>query len=163
MGLILPADIERERLVDDARRQDYLAKALTKELKRLDPYLEIVYIGERVSQVKPEDGAPGVVPGRWHVVRHNPETVDSYFPIMGLNGEFREPTFKLIEDMKEADLWRKGALQDLRDRQIKAADRRAYEKRHILEGKKDEAALAYRAAKRVPGEGGMTKRQWAKK
>jgi hypothetical protein len=64
---------------------------------------------------------------------------------------------KVVEDMKKADLWREGALErlfDERERQVKANQAKADLKRSQIQ---DEMALAYRAAKRVPGDDKLMK------
>lgn len=153
---------ERERLIAEWSRADLNAKRLTRELKKLDPHLELGFCDPEAAKNRPEDLAPGVVPGRWHVIRKNPKGLDSYFPIMGPNKEYVEPTDKIIEDMKAADLWRRGALQELNDRLRRNAEKQKRQEQTENEQRRDEIAEIYRAVRRMPGDGGM-ERNHAKK
>lgn len=153
-GLILPLNAMRDEAVQHGPPLAPFVFQINRELRELDPYLELVWIGPRASLK-----IPGIVPGRWHVRRSPPGLLDSYWPVMGPNKEYAEPTMKLIEDMKSADLWRKGALQELRNRQIKAAEKKTKALALDREQAKDQMAEDFRAAGRVFGEGGMKKRK----
>ena len=144
----------RDEVVEQGPPRAPFVPAINRELRELDPYLELVWVGARATS-----DIPGVVPGRWHVRRTPPGLLDTYWPIMGPDKEYAEPTMKLIEDMKAADLWRKGALDELRNRQIKAAKKKARKAELAREQNKDQAAEDIRAARRVFGEGGMKKRK----
>lgn len=159
MGLWLPEkqiDAEREELVERTLGEHVAeGRALERELRKLDPYLRVVYIGERAPDL------PGLFPGRWHVQRKNPDTIDSYFPIAGPNGEYLEPSFRVIDEMKRADLWKDGAMEKLSKRRAEDVERRRKAKELASEQRKDQAAESFRAAKRVAGEN-LHKRNWAK-
>ena len=66
-------------------------------LKQKDPYLEMVFF-------PPTAKAPGVVPGRFHIMRHNPGAPPSLFPLLAENGGFRMPASGDVERMDELDL-----------------------------------------------------------
>lgn len=151
-------DAEREALVTRTLG-DHLAegRALERELRSLDPYLRVVFITENAPM-----GVPGVVPGRWHVQRKNPGAPDSYLPILGPDGEYSEPSYKLIEDMKRNDLWKEGAMEKLMQRRDKEVRERQKREELHREQLRDEAKVVHAAAKRVSGEGGMHKRSWGK-
>lgn len=152
----------KDRMVDEASRQDKMAQRLERELKKVDRHLEVVAIAPAAANNPNFRKAVGVVPGRWHIVRRNPQGVDAWFPIMGPNGEFRDPELQVVEDMKAADLWRPGALKELRDRQMRQEIERVNREAREGEQRSDEARLAFRAAKRMPGDGGLV-RSHAKK
>lgn len=148
---------EKDRLIAEWAKTDKQAKRLEKELKKVDPYLEVHYIDSEVAKLPPAQRAVGVVPARWHIVRRNPKGIDAYFPIMGPNGEYAEPELRVAEDMKRADLWRRGAMLELRDRQEREAKRQQTEELLGIEQRKDEVRHNYEAAKRVRGDGGLAR------
>lgn len=163
-------------MIDAARTEEAAAKRLTKRLKaEVDETLSCEFIGPRAA------GAIGtalgdLVPGRWHIVRRPvagsrtpgaaSEGLDSYWPVMGDEGEYVDPTDftdSLIAEMKEKNLWRKGALQELLDRRRKEVE--AQEKAEALatEQRRDEMAEDHRAMMRIPGSGGLRRRMAGKK
>jgi hypothetical protein len=143
----------REEAIEAGPPRAPFVREINTELHKLDPYLELVYVGPRASRK-----IPGLEPGYWHIRRSAPGVLDSYFPIMGPEREVRDPDFQIIEDMKKADLWRKGALQELRDRQVREAEKKKKAAELSKEQGIDQAAESIRAASRVFGEGGMKKR-----
>lgn len=157
-SLWTPYDQEREQVVErQVHAGIYWAQQITRELKKLDPYLDLVFIGDRAPEY------PGLVPGRWHVRRRNPDTLDHYLPLTGQNGEFVQPGMWLVEEMKKRDLWNEGSIREMMRRQVRASeDRKKKDKALLREQRRDEAAVSVRAAKRVAGEGGMTKRAWGR-
>ena len=66
-------------------------------LKQKDPYLEMVFF-------PPTARAPGVVPGRFHIMRHNPGAPPSLFPVLAEDGGSRMPTSRHVEQLDEMDL-----------------------------------------------------------
>ena len=68
-------------------------------LKAKDPNLEMIF-------AKPH-GKPvmGLLPGRFHVVRHVPGGPPSLLPIVGPDGEFVEPTHRVLDMLDGRDLW----------------------------------------------------------
>lgn len=141
-------DAEREQVVDS---QFALADFWTEELKRIDPHLSVVW-------TKPSAAAAGLEPERWHIRRENPETLDSYFPLVGDNGEYREPGQWMLHELEAGDLWNPRVHRDREDarRRLREVKRRA--KARETEQRRDEMALAARAARRMKGESGFTKR-----
>lgn len=130
----------------DAHKQ--AAAALTAALEDLDPRLGCCFVTAGA------DPAWGVVPGRWHVVRRNePPTPDSYTAITTESGGYREPDFGVLAEMHKRDMWKHGAPPEP-EPQGPAKP---------IAGAKDMVAEDVRAAWRLPGEGGMTKKLWAKK
>jgi response regulator RpfG family c-di-GMP phosphodiesterase len=82
---------------------------------------------------------------------------------MGPDKEYVEPSMKIIEDMKEADLWREGALQELRERQVREAEKGKKEAELKREQNIDVAAMDIRAGRRVFGDGGLKKKRMFRK
>lgn len=75
---------------------------------------ELQAMDEHLSLVKASDAAtePGLVPGFWHIRRHNPGDMATYIPLRGENGEFVEPGSEHLEMMRRIDLHRPGALEE---------------------------------------------------
>jgi hypothetical protein len=133
------------------------SEALERELRVLDDRFRVVFIEPRAGELPPKMRGPGVIPGRWHTKlltypRHH------YFPITGPNWEYREPELAIVEEMKARDLWRRGALEELRKNEDAEERAQARQAQLEKEQREDEVALAYRAAKRVSGDGGLDRR-----
>jgi len=112
------ADMERE-----AEADGQIGRALATDamLKDLDPRLELVWIKSGAT-------APGLIPSRWHIRRRNEETLDSYFPLVGPNGEYVEPNSGHLEMMRRNDLWNRDVIAEVRaDRQRRADAQRKRE------------------------------------
>ncbi len=149
------SNAELDQLVT-RRLRDHVAEGgrLEHELRKVDPQLRVGFIGEKAPRQW------GIIPGRWHVIRLNDGAPPYFLPIAGDDGEYLEPSFQIIEEMKSRDLWKAGAMEGLMRRRQEETDRRQKEADNRREGLKDESAHTFRAAKRVSGEGGMTKRRW---
>lgn len=134
-------------------RADRQAKDLEKELRKLDPRFRVVFIDPEAANNKPEARAPGVTPGRWHL-KLVTSSINHYFVLAGPNGEYRDPELAVVDEMKKRDLWRRGALEEIRANEEK--ELKAQRRQEITEGEArvEQTAAAYRAAKRVPGDGG---------
>lgn len=87
----------KQQLERDIRKGRSHLVALDKELKQLDPYLELVLASPRATD-------PALIPGAWHVVRHNPIGMDSYLPITDDDGFPIEPHFGVLDWLRERDL-----------------------------------------------------------
>ena len=160
------ANIAREEAVDRAKRA---AVGLDQAVKALDERLSIVYVKEGVD---PRMMRYGVKPGRFHVCRRNdPPAADTYMPIETPDGGFREPDSGVLDELRARDSWHGagrfpkiatkyrhglpyGVVDDggEQERKDKLAD----------EQRRDEIKADYRAALRVPGEGGLSKRKWGR-
>jgi hypothetical protein len=157
-GLIVPLNAVRDEAVEQGPPRAPFVKQINAELKKLDSYLELVWIGPNAAR----GVIPGVEPGRWHIRRTPPGIIHSYWPVMGPDKEYVDPSMKIIEDMKAADLWREGALQELRDRQVREAEKKAKAADLEREQNVDVASMDIRAGKRVFGDGGLKKRRMFK-
>jgi hypothetical protein len=133
-------------------------EALERELRSsVDDRIRVVRISPRAGDLPPRVRAPGVIPGLWHVkLLTHPR--NAYFPIAGPDWQYREPDLAFVEELKARDLWRRGALEEIRKGEEE--DERARIRQELLEAeqREDEVALAFRAAKRVNGEGGLFRR-----
>lgn len=79
--------VHRKGVMDDFNR----------DLKKIDKDLELIWAPESAD-------APGLKPGRWHVMRHIPGAPPSLIPVTGPNGEYQEPNSALFEKLKQMDL-----------------------------------------------------------
>lgn len=163
-GLEVPISREQRMRAINARLEqmeeqgdDSRGQALEREMRLLDDRFRVVKISPRAGELHPSARGPGVIPGRWHLkLLSHPR--NAYFPIAGPNWEYREPDLAVAEEMKERDLWRAGALEEIR--KAEEAEDRARLRAALLDKEQgeDEVALAYRAAKRVRGDGGEHRR-----
>lgn len=138
-------------------KADTQAKRLEKELRKLDPRFRVVFIDPEAANNTPEARAPGVRPGRWHL-KLLASPVNHYFVLAGPNGEYRDPELAVVDEMKKRDLWRRGALEKIRNDEEAELKRLRQREETEAEARVEQTAAAYRAAKRVPGDGGATKR-----
>lgn len=143
-------------------KADHQAKRLEKELRKLDTRFRVVFIDPEAAKNTPEARAPGVTPGRWHM-KLITSTINHYFVIAGPKGEYRDPELAVVEEMKERNLWRRGALEQIRENE--EAELSRLRRAEITEGEArvEQAAASYRAAKRVAGDGGETRSFRAKR
>lgn len=92
-----------------------------RELKAIDPYLELVKAKETI-----EAGTP-LKPGYWHIIRHNPGAPPSILTIEGPDGEYVEPDSGVYRQLQEwCDLQNPAVERRRRQRaqQIKQAQER---------------------------------------
>lgn len=140
-------------------KRDPMARALERELKQLDHRIEVDFIDPEAARVPVSERAPGLVPARWHIiVRTAPHLDDAYFPILGPNKSYREPELAIVEEMKAADLWQRGVFEKLIKKGDEAAAAARRQEITDSEARVEQVAAAYRAAKRVPGDGGLHRR-----
>lgn len=123
--LILPPIVDyNERRARLAERHEAL-KWFDRELKELDPYLELIKASESSDE-------PDLIPGYWHIRRQNPVGIQTYIAITGPAGEFMEPHSGVIEDLRRMDLQRPGAWEEFHrnlSEKESAASRAAEEQR----------------------------------
>lgn len=161
-GLIVPVSRqERLRAIDALTEKmetgEPGGEALERELRLLDDRIRVVRISDRAGELHPRQRAPGVIPGRWHV-KLLTQPRNAYFALCGPDFAYSEPGLFWVERFKARDLWRDGALEEIRKGE--EADERARIRQELLEQeqRQDEVALAYRAAKRVSGDRGEHRR-----
>jgi hypothetical protein len=152
--IILPPialyNAEREKL---SHRHEHL-KWFDAELKRID---------WRLSLVRAHDGAVDrdLIPGYWHIKRDNSQhgMADSYLPIKGPNGEFMEPHSGVLDRLRERDMQRPGAWEEM----IRWHDREEDERQARLAAERadfrEEFALRYKA-KANPGVSFSNAKPW---
>lgn len=89
-----------------------------KELRKIDPLL-------RLGRARDKAHAPGVVPGFYHLVRFNPGA-PPWVQALHNNGQFVEPSSRMLEMLKASDLQNARAVYDRKRADEEAA--RAEEK-----------------------------------
>lgn len=145
LPLSIKENYRREEMESVIDRHLEQASALAKALSDMDDgRLSLVFFSDRA------DPERGIVPGRWHVRRRNDlPSPNSYMPITTPDGDYKEPGFFVIEELRKRDLRKHGLptytepANDLQREQVK-----------------DEARLTAAAALRVAGDGGMTRRRF---
>jgi hypothetical protein len=139
------ADVQAQRLVDhELQRQLDTVKRFNRDLRDIDPYLELVWI--RRPRDWTHEGAPfGIVWNRWHVARHNPAAGDSYLPHVTADGGYREPDSGIFEMLRRSDLWRSDVQAKQRKRQARAAEARQRANDEMRAECREEAAMRLKA------------------
>lgn len=135
--LILPPialyNAERERLSERHAALQWFDR----ELKQLDVNLDAVKVSEHA-------GAAGMRPGFWHVRMTDPETGwQHYMVIEGPDGQFMEPHAGVIEKLRQHDLRRRGAFEDMLKQLDKADASRAKQESDWRDALKQEFAERY--------------------
>lgn len=161
-GLHVPVSREERMKAIDAQTEKMETEepggeALERELRLLDDRIRVVKIAERAGELHPRHRSPGVVPGRWHVkLLTHPR--NAYFALCGPDWTYAEPGLYWVEKFKEADLWRDGALEEIRA--AEDAEERARHRAALLESEqhRDNIAADWRALKRVAGDRGVDRR-----
>ena len=111
----------------------------TAELKKVDPYLEMIF-------APPNANAVGLKPGRYHVMRHNPGAPPSLIPVETESGGFREPDSGVFEMLAKGDLWRDGAMDERRRLKERAEMARQRERELDDELRREEIVERWKAA-----------------
>jgi hypothetical protein len=130
-------------------------------LKRFD--VELKAIDWRLSLVKAAPGAVDrdLIPGYWHIKRDNSQqgVPDTYMPVKGPQGEFMEPHDGVLNLLRERDMGRPGAWEEM----VRRMDREEEERqRRLAAGRADfreEFADRYKA-KANPGVSFSNAKPW---
>lgn len=159
MSLILPdsayvAEINA-RMEQQASEQEARARYWTAELKRIDPTLSVEWVPEQADEFD--------YPARWHVRKRIPGGVDEWFPLVGTHGEYREPGSWILDEFQANDMWNPRVHRSKQEAKEKLREARTRAQKLESEQRVDQMAEAIRAARRVRGDGGMTKSTAAKR
>jgi hypothetical protein len=98
-------------------RQSAFLDYWTRELKKIDPRLEMIKANDDATVV-------GLIPGYYHVMLVLADGPPSLLPIMGDHGEFVEPTSRILDRLREGDLQNPEAMRARRERDERAAAQR---------------------------------------
>lgn len=155
MSLFVPESVEAQQINAEIEQQiDAQIEEAThwnRELQRIDPGLSLIWSPPQVEDTE-------LKPGRFMIRKKVPGSVDAFIPLEGPEGQYREPGVWMLEMLAANDMWndRRRHERDEIKRKLGEAKARAYatEKEQRL----DESELAVRAAKRLRGPEGFTKR-----
>lgn len=103
-----------------------------RDLREIDPHLELVRASVQTSH-------PALVPGFYHLIRHNPGVPVSVLVVGDRDGRlvlghadeplgFREPDSSLFEEIKKQDLWSDRSTRE-REKRAREAERQASKRR----------------------------------
>ncbi|HEX7246417.1 MAG TPA: hypothetical protein VF245_12730 [Solirubrobacterales bacterium] len=159
MPVAIPRDIleanqqlERQSIKDIAE-----AARWTEELRRIDPTLSVVWV--------PENATNFDHPARWHLRKQIPGTYDEWWPL--LHGAVsRDPSDTgyiapgswLLDNLTAGDMWNPRVHRSRKEAREKHREAKRRARAREAEQRQDEMALAHRAANRIRGDGGLTKR-----
>jgi hypothetical protein len=149
-ALVLPDRVAKDMLVD---QQLAIGREFTRMLQQIDRRLSCVLAKDQV-------GDPRLVPGCWHFRRVNDGTEPSYMAITTPDGGYREPALRDIEELQRRDLWRD--FDQFQRARLERENETARAQALASEQRRDEFAANFATALRVPGDGGLTKRRWAR-
>lgn len=144
-------DMEREAQAD---AQIGRAQAIDKEIKARYPNCELVWVGERAD-------APDLIPARWHIRRRARDQgyMDSYFPWVGDDGEYREPDMGIVTMLERGDLWKRNVVEEIRRK--REEDRLRVEKLRAATREENIDTFATHVKSRVnPGVSFSSARPW---
>lgn len=152
--LVLPRSIadERDEINADRRAQvfsDY-AEHWTAEVKRVDPSLEIVRAHEQSTD-------PDLIPGHWYLLKHIPGSVDEFMELP------KPPGGWLYDWLTGNDLWNPRVHRSKQEAKEKIRAAKVRARQLEASQRQDEMALAYRAARRIRDDRGMTHSSAAKR
>jgi hypothetical protein len=163
MPLAIPSDIlkanaqmEREAVKDIAE-----AARWTEELRRIDPSLSVVWV--------PEQAVNFDNPGRWHLRKEIPGDYDEWWPLLTnaddvatgrahAEGLYKPPGSWLLNALTASDMWNPRVHRSKQEARQKHREAKRRAKERETEQRRDEMALANRAARRVKGDRGLTRR-----
>lgn len=115
-----------------------------KELKAIDPYLELALATEKVLAGNP------LRPGYWHIIRHNPGAPPTVMTIEGPNGEYMEPNSEVFRKLKEdSDMWNPASMHRKRKREEELEAAKERRKAREREARQEELMERYAAATRT--------------
>lgn len=102
-----------------AAKRDATLDYWDKELQKIDPALTLIQAHENAQ-------VPGLTPGYYHIIRDVEGAPPAILPLVGDDGEFVEPTSRILDLLRAGDLQNPRAIADRRRKDEQAA--RAREK-----------------------------------
>jgi hypothetical protein len=144
MGLVLP-DRTRQHEAEVLGMVERFRSVMgwfNRELREIDPDLELIF-------APPNAKVAGLLPGRWHVMKHIPGSHPALLPYVGPGGEYLDPDSGIFEMLRAADLWNDRVTSDQRRRAelAESASRRQQERE--AEARRDELRERWQAANRT--------------
>lgn len=156
MPLILPGEsaevaahkAEQGRQIRAAEKRLF---GLEKELKAIDPSLSLIFAPPGARDV-------GLLPGRWHIRKDIPNAPDEFWPLVGPNDSYREPGAWVLDEFNANDLWDRRVHRDKKEARRKLREARLRAQKNEAEARAEEIDFQARAARRVRGLSGLSKR-----
>jgi len=138
------ADILDERAKHDAMQLEgmyveAICDRYTRELQRIDPHLCLM-------RAKDDATVPGLRPGYYHVVRHNPDAPVWIEVLEGPAGEFMEPDSSVFSLVEKSDMWNTRALRVRQKKELDAARSKQRDREREAEDRVDELAERWKQA-----------------
>lgn len=155
-SLYLPSKVADERAADELNAEvDRMvegSKELLAELKSIDPTLSLVLVNE---QADPQEFD---YPGYWYIRKRMPIPPDEFFALADREtGAKLEPGLWILDWLNEADLYNPRIHRNKQEAKEKLRTAKTRAKKLRSEQRRDEMRVAWRAAMRVNGNGGMTR------
>jgi hypothetical protein len=113
-------------------------------LREIDPHLELIFVPPGA-----DESVPGIIPGRYMVMRHNPGAPPSLMVVEDEEGRFMEPTSRLLDDMRERDMWSPQAVREREQRRARREYEREQARRREQEERHQELEERWAAATRA--------------
>lgn len=148
MGLLLPPglrDSTREYEAEVLSMVDRFRSVMdwfNRELREIDVNLELIFAPPTVKVV-------GLMPGRWHIMRHMPGGPPTLIPYVGPNDEYLDPDSGIFEMLRRSDMWDERAAGDQRRRVEASAAAASRQKAREAEARREEIKERMAAATRV--------------
>ena len=165
MSFLLPGrvadQIIRER--DDSLREAGHVMDVFKRLKAVDSRIEQMWL--QTADVDDPDNGVELRKGYWYLSRRNDEGQVAIFEVSGPEGEYIEPSDRLVELFQRADSWNNGGYREMERRR---RERDANRKRDLERQRDDMRAqlkdeMDFRFRVQVPvtpdGRGRLTSRK----
>lgn len=106
-------DRDRRETVDNMIEIAAVKADFDRDLKQIDPYLELLKAKDKTTVV-------GLKAGYWHVIRLNPGHPVDILPLQYPDGSYRNPGSWIYDFVMESDLWNDRAKRAKREAQAKA-------------------------------------------
>lgn len=118
-------------------------------LQQIDPHLRLVKAFGNAE-------SPGLRPGFWHVIRHNPGAPPTIIVLENEDGSYQEPSQRMLDLVRHNDLQNVQVDRDRRERARR--DREASEKRRADANRERSEELAERVKAVTRAQVSMTER-----
>lgn len=105
----------------EATRREVMCDYWDRELQKIDPALTLIKAHDDAS-------VPGLRPGYWHIIREVENGPPSILPLVGDEGEYVEPTSRMLDVLRAGDLQNPRVMEDRR-RHDEAKERAAVARR----------------------------------
>lgn len=155
MSLLVPEEVLAAEINREIEEQvdEHMAEAVewAEELKRIDPSLDLVFAAGNADD-------PELVAGRWHVRKRVSGGVDAYIALVGPGNTYRPPGAWILEYLSANDLWNPKVHRDKEEAKRKLEEARDRARKLRAEQRQDHMKEAYRAARRIRDDRGMTQR-----